>query len=52
MAMLPPTELMAAADLLHRIEADLRKARAPKTLIARAAEAHLAIQWLVDRRKK
>lgn len=50
--MLPTDDLATLDDLLRKAQQDLRRARAPKNLIDRLSDAHLAVEWLTARKKK
>lgn len=45
--MLTQSELSILSDLLDKVEADLKKKRAPKTIATRASDMRLAVEWLV-----
>ena len=43
-------ELADLYDQLKRLETQLKKVGAPKTIVLRAHEARLAVNWLLDRK--
>lgn len=47
---LTSSELADLYDQLKQLETQLKKVGAPKTIVLRAHEARLAVNWLLDRK--